>query len=180
MALAWSPDNKLAALLLRNSTWSISAWDIKENQSIQRLSRAFPTRVRTRFGDTGNQLSWSPDGKYLAIGVGNSLWIENQLGDAILLKQDNNTPWTLAWSPDSKLLALLANGGNTIEVWIAATAGSQKVGTFTDAHNDTELGALAWSTDSKSVLAVDRYGSTEENSIVLKSWHKLTRSSVFQ
>jgi serine/threonine protein kinase len=175
MAIAWSPDDTRVAALLRSDSWSVTAWDIsltawdiKGDQNRQRFSRSLATGLNANIDDKGNRIAWSPDGKYLAVGVGNSLWIVNQSGDAVLLKQESDAPWTFAWSPDSKLLALLANGGKTVEVWIAATAGSHKVGTFTDATDDVELGALAWSTDGKSVLAVD--SSVEGNGIALKSW----------
>ncbi len=102
-------------------------------------------------------LSWSPDGKSIAMSQGDSnirIWDAARGGDITNLQAVNSSVLTLAWSPNGKYLA--SGGGSTqavmadhqAQVWNMA---SKSVTIYTG-HSQT-ISALSWSPDSTQIAS---------------------------
>lgn len=122
-----------------------------------------PGQLRTL---TGHELwvetvAWSPDGKLVASGAGDTtvrVWNPDTGEQVQLLHDFNGGIAQVAWSPDSKYLALVANmPRNQVQIWDAATW--SRVHAWT---SQREVSSVAWSPDGRS-LAVGTGGQTLGN-----------------
>ncbi len=146
-AVGWSPDANF--LCAGNHAGTIRIWEAESGRQVRDLN----ARIGTRNMGMIRSLSWSRDGKRIAVG-------ENHLGhvqiwDALAgrLEQSidahNHVVSDLAWSPDSSRLATIS-ADQRMFVWSASDWTKQL--SIEPAH-DGEARALAWSSDGKALVS---------------------------
>lgn len=102
-------------------------------------------------------VSWSPDGKYIAV-----LWDDSQMQvlDAStftdVFSHEVGSGYGFAWSPDSQYLASIGREDNTIQIWKIATkqcvtGPDHQCLTYTG--HTAPIEALAWSPSGRSIAS---------------------------
>lgn len=173
-AFAWSPDTKRIA----SSTAGIV--------TIQDATTGKHSVTFTPPGGVGGSilaLSWSANGKYLAVGSGQLFIINAMTGALIRTFPDTtgltgngsgaplgahlpfsggNMVYATAWSPDGKLMATSLNGGaygNIIDIW--NTSNGQVIYTFRGQTSDSGPSSVSWSADGKYIASASYSGSVQ-------------------
>ncbi len=110
----------------------------------------------------GSLLSWSPDGKRLAIRPGekSGLQIWDPFQGKLVANVDSKEPdWAygyFAWSPDSKTLAILRSGPPSSRFDIAEAASGKTIYS-SDEGRTTGAVRVAWCPDGKTLLLGDSF-----------------------
>jgi WD40 repeat protein len=151
MSLAWSPDSKQLAFraFVTDPATSrpgyVSVWAPSSEQGWENAGSDSLVRITGLEGKS--EVSWSPDGKYLAASAGDDLklidtadWQNWQ--SSLTLTSYPNSVGHVRWSPDGKLIAL--GSSPTVEVWDVQQRKQVVSFPLFDAVND-----IAWSPDSK-------------------------------
>ncbi|MEM7795203.1 MAG: TIR domain-containing protein [Cyanobacteria bacterium P01_C01_bin.118] len=111
-------------------------------------------RILRGHTDWIGNISWSPDGRFLASPSGDNticIWNVSNSECRTILKGHTNLVNSVAWSPDGRRLAS-ASSDNTIRLWHVATG---KYLQILKGHADVVI-SVAWSPDGK-VLASSSY-----------------------
>ncbi len=128
------------------------------NQSLEFDWKSFPT-------DGAFGLTWSPDNLHLALSnrYGNQIWIFDLQTKTVEKRIDlpdipeNVGPASASWSPDGSLIAVAQ--GN---IYLVDAATGDIVQTYTkkEAHSTEHISiaAIKWSSDSKSLAAMETVG----------------------
>lgn len=167
LGLAWSPDGK--KLVACDDTGTLRIWNVanpltasKSILSINAVARGIIqlfTLPDTQ-GETipvVNALTWSPNGKYIAVASDVASIIDATTGTlvrALGSAKNNESIARIAWSPDGRYLATArSNGtnqkGNTrIQIW--ATNGWIEVRQLAGEYDTCS--SIAWNRDSKRLL----------------------------
>ena len=145
---AWSPDG--TRIVCPTST-GIQIWDIAQMDVVKHIDFAM---VKMSAGESIASLSWSSNGKYIAVGLLNSN--ETVILDVLSPKQPIYTTiadvgsYGVMWSPNGTYLAIIDN--DTVN--IAFPAGNSFE--FVRYQLPAIVTALAWSSDSKYVVTANR------------------------
>jgi len=112
--MTFSPDGRLLAT--RGWADSVKIWDVATKQLVASLAGGGATLQRN------GPLAFSPDGKTLAVGAGNTITLVDLASHQVTLtlKGHTGTVWSLAFSPDGNTLASGSTDG-TVRLWHAAT-----------------------------------------------------------
>jgi WD40 repeat protein len=148
MSLAWSPDSKQLAFraFLTDPSSSrsgyVSVWAPSSEQGWEDANSDSLIKLDGLEGKS--DVSWSPDGKYLAASAGDDLKLIDTATWQISMTLTSypNSVGHVRWSPDGKLLTV--GGSPTVEVWDVQQRKQVKSFPLFDAVND-----VAWSPDSK-------------------------------
>lgn len=139
--IAWSPDGSLLAV---SPVWGgqnevdIRIWDVRTAREVRSL--------RMAPGIPRPMLSWSHEGKYLAVpGGGVYVWETSTWIQAAILNYPATVSW-IAWSPNAPRLAVVGN--NTIHVWDATTRREEVM-----RGHSGDVFAVAWSPDGKRLAS---------------------------
>lgn len=101
--VAWSPDGELFAAV--NELHQIIVWDISTQSKIAQFV-GYQTAIK--------DISWHPQGQYLAIAAEDGIYIWNfQTGNSVLVQKNGNP--VIEWSPDGTKLATAAD--NIVTIW---------------------------------------------------------------
>ena len=143
-ATAWSPDGHLmATAFIGSSGQSVQVWNTSTGHLVQ---------TYTGHAYVVGSLSWSADGTSVASADGASIQVWNALtGQRIYDFEENTTciNGEVAWSPDGQTLAYLSCD----QVRMVNPFSGQLLRTHTGPHDRSELSALAWSPDGKSIAS---------------------------
>jgi serine/threonine-protein kinase len=122
---SWSPDGAYLAYQLSTDASNTNVIDgsISSRVAIQRWGDANAELIDGDAGRASTGLQWSPDGRHLAGGDANDVWLHTLGGESKLLIEDAAFP---TWSPDGKEIAFQRNSGQDHrEVWIVPVAGGE-------------------------------------------------------
>jgi len=143
--IAWSPDGSLLAASpvgAGQNEVDIRIWDVRTASEVRSL--------RMAPGIPRPMLSWSHDGKYLAVpGGGVYVWETSTWMQTAYLRYPVSVSW-IAWSPNAPRLAVVVS--NTIRVWDATTRREMVM-----RGHSGDVFAVAWSPDGKRLAS----GSTD-------------------
>lgn len=170
-AFAWSPDSKRVA---SSTNSQVQIWDATTGKH----SLAF-----TPSGEGGSvlSLSWSPNGRYLAVASEQVQIINATTGavvrtfpDPVSLSDSSSSSHisamtslnggtgadATAWSPDGTLMATALHGayGNVVDVWNPST--DQTVFTF-HGQSSNGVASISWSPDGKYIASAGNDGTVE-------------------
>ncbi len=169
-AIAFSLDGQTLASGSRSDR-TVHLWDVQTQKRVGSLQ--FPGRR----GVTA--LSYSPDGKTLAVGYGNGdivMWDPKTHEKTALLDTNSSVLSTLAFSPNGKLLASGGSEDPTISLWDVQT--QTLMGSF-DGHTrhdgaipDSEVSAVVFSPDGKTLAS----GSSIDDTVRL--WDVANRAQI--
>jgi WD40 repeat protein len=139
--ISWSPKGEAIASTINDTT--VVVWEPLTGNAVRHFSGDVPVGA----------LSWSPDGRYLAIGyynpgdnvkiydIASGKFIKTIPGSA------DDLVYSLSWSPDSKFLAI--GCGNEVHIWNVAT---QKPTLIYQGHKGAVM-SVYWSHSGKYVLS---------------------------
>lgn len=160
--VAWSPDGKQIASEAADET-------------VQQWNAVSGSRIFT-YNTSPTALSWSPNGKYLAIAafvrVGQGIvqvWdtVTHRMVTSYPSPYPDFYPYSIAWSPDNKRIAI-DTFETTIRIWDVSTGDTPAILT----RPDGGLTDVAWSPDG-TYLAASSEGGT------VRIWEVLTGKNVF-
>jgi len=119
----WSPDGTRFAYQLSTDTTEVVSRDgsAANRVAIQRWGDANAELIGGDAGRASTALQWSPDGRFLAGGDADNVWLHRPGGESKLLIEDAAFP---TWSPDGTEIAFQRNAGQDHrEIWIQPLAG---------------------------------------------------------
>jgi WD40 repeat protein len=142
---AWAPDGKLLAATASDST--VRLWDAATAQPVRTLEG------QVVFVE-GFLIAWSADGKMVAAGGGQRLWVWSAESGKLLWQNDKHQNlFRIAWSPDSRRLATTDYVDNgQVRIWEAQTGKLVHASAWPSS-------ALAWSPDGKTLAAAPAQGN---------------------
>jgi WD40 repeat protein/serine/threonine protein kinase/tetratricopeptide (TPR) repeat protein len=139
-SLAWSPDSRLLASVRVDQT--IDVWEVETGTEEARINDT----------EGAHAVSWSPDGKQLAVaGSWNGairLWSLNTGRRIARLVGHRGTVYGMSWSPDGRRLAT-ASHDHTVRVWNVEAA--QETAIFRG--HTAPVFAVDWSPDGRSIAS---------------------------
>jgi len=150
---AWSPDGQLVAFI-RDSLNSSSVF-------VRRADGSTPDRLLSRLDRQVQEVSWSPDGRWLvlrtdngAAGVGDVVGVRTS-GDTVpvSLVASDFTELHPAVSPDSRWLAYASNESGTNEIYVRPFPGTTGARWQVSNGGGTEP---RWSPDGRELFFLDR------------------------
>ena len=137
LGLAWSPDSSKIAVIvgvLKDATIDVSLMIYGREGGIDRAMPLSGDQT-TRFPLRNTNLSWSPDGRYLAF-MPVFTGVDHMNSEIMLIQISRNRQQVLvqtdeplnsfAWSPDGKWLAYTAG----VEIWAASLGGFERGGNY--------------------------------------------------
>jgi WD40 repeat protein len=173
-ALTWSQNPKRLALATQNRAW---IWDMNAGQYTMIAEASAPAmNLRT--------LSWSPDGRYLAIG-NNPVQVIDPTTDAVSFTYPVHAFWpavgndyqavitALAWSPDSSFLAIAAlrsGNGCVVQIWDVPKGLLEN--SFESEACKYGISSISWSADAQYIASAD--------GITVQAWEALTSKVIFK
>lgn len=127
-AAVWSPDGSELAYTLAAGAGSPPRVERRKIRDGTTRQIAFRSPAGGAFGCL--DLSWSPDGQFIACVQGNSynhqttrLWVIRLSDEQVIALTDNRLiNWSPIWSPDSRTLFFTSNRGSTMDLWMQALA----------------------------------------------------------
>ncbi|GCE16102.1 WD40 repeat domain-containing protein [Tengunoibacter tsumagoiensis] len=135
---SWSPNDQSVASMTYGTVYGFKVviWD--PQTGLVKKTILVPDANVSNYG---RDLSWSPDGTYLALGVSqDEVFVWNAVTGELVTKNTHvGGSNGLAWSPDSKYLV---TSGNTTAVWEVATG--TIISTF-----EKDASEVSWSPDGK-------------------------------
>jgi len=144
---SWSPDGKLIASSVDGIAYGyeVQVWDSQTgNLAFKLQPNAAPTP-----SDYINQVSWSPDGKYIALTVDGNEQVWNVATKSMVIKYPGGN---FAWSPDGKdIVSTEANGNMLVRVAL-----TDKIIYTYDGHAGQANGrdfVVAWSPNGKRIAS---------------------------
>lgn len=152
-ALAWSPDSKNVALLVRQSETnehSVLIWDVVNRQQTARLG----TQIQESDNHQDTPLAWSPTGDYLATILNTKLELlhvsdsSKNVTFSEAFKEDYHL---LAWSPGGQYLAATDSGQTSI--WDSSK--KEQVRVLYRGQIAFRIEKLAWPRDGQEVALVN-------------------------
>lgn len=195
MSISFSPDGKLLAS--DDGLYTIDLWDVSKEEKLSTftITEKHGDKTSTYYRNNSKGLAISPDGKKLACGRENVIYLwDTATGDEISVlipERLSNSNMTLQFSPDSNILLSACNGtiinydpdqiikpdgayitksssvygGGTFQLW---DTNSGELLTTITGHTDV-IDAFSFSADGKT-LATGSWDGT----ILLWDWEKIT------
>jgi DNA-binding winged helix-turn-helix (wHTH) protein/Tol biopolymer transport system component len=118
-----------------------------------------------RVGDLfGQDATYSPDGRRIAMIKGNQLWIANRDGsDATKIGSLPSMAWTMHWSPDAQWLrfALFESDKTRFRLWEASSDGKVVRPLLSDWKDSSEKLSGVWLTADDFLFSATRRGSVD-------------------
>lgn len=99
---ALSPDSRWLAVRLRGN-------DVDTLILLSLQKRGLPLVLAE--GPPGEGLAWSPDGKYLAFGLGETLWLTDRAAHVLATKEVTGILWAVSWLDHTSLWAVVSVDG---------------------------------------------------------------------
>lgn len=158
----WSPDGQLIAYVSDSSSYNPTVWLMNRDGSGKR-----PLSAIAATQEAADGLSWSPDGKQLAVasfGRDTSQIVAVDLARGVV-RQLTATPRGAldpAWSPDGQLLAYAARESDHMEIRIRRLDGGQE----TTVARDGFSRAPTWSPDGRQLAFISSKGGSFEVYVV--------------
>jgi WD40 repeat protein len=158
---SWSPDGTLIASSVDGGGYGyeVQVWNSQTGTLVYKLQ---PNTNPTP-GDYISEVSWSPDGKYIALTVDGNVQVWSIATKSIVTKY---TGVRFSWSPDSKKIVSTEVNGS-VQVWNALTGAM--IFNY-EGHVGQGLGAVAWSPDGKRIASAG---------IDVQVWNATTGAKVY-
>lgn len=132
----WSPDGK--SLGVADTFGTLRIHEVPSFRVVRTLAQPAERRL--------SDLSWSPDGRFLAGLLGTKgLWIWDLEDEARSQLLRSATAMGLVWTPSSKLIAALPSGANPVWDPKASSVGAPR-------PTKGYVGAIAWAHDGSSLV----------------------------
>jgi len=156
---AWSPDGRLIAFLREDNRRAVALWVIAASGGAEH-------KIRTLSGSNPSRISWSADGRALAVADSDPpeappriflVSLASGAGSAITAPpKSGEGDWQPAFSPDGRTLAFVRNSGSfqtgTLNLLPVNRRGAP-VGTQAAIASDRmDLSDIAWSADGHSLI----------------------------
>lgn len=154
----WSPDGQLIAYVSDSSSYNPTVWLMNRDGSGKR-----PLSAIAATQEAADGLSWSPDGKQLAVasfGRDASQIVAVDLNRGVV-RQLTETPRGAldpAWSPDGQFLAYAARESDHMEIRIRRVDGGSEMTVVRDGFSR----APAWSPDGRQLAFISSKGGSFE------------------
>ena len=172
---AWSPDGKQIAFisgrsgsLLNRQALNIYVMDANGRNVVQLTGRSKDSLPSYGYAHP----AWSPDGKRIAFGYGDAIYVMNADGTSPVkitdVYQFYPSEISPSWSPDGKSITFMEDGANGSDIYIIRTDGS---GRRQLTRNFIILADPAWSPDGKKIMFAGRAKSCTD----CKSYFCVTR-----
>lgn len=173
--MAWSPDSRYIVFpatssnnWLAGQAWSMEIWDSQTQKKVSEIGGTLPMSRGGSFYYDVSGLAWSPDGKTIAVGIDNDIWLidltydqggPHQIRTSFLnAAAMNNTSGfalnILTWSPNNRYLAISQDHEAGFRVYDVFSGKSVFMNT---AVLQSTIAGLAWSVDSRRITTVDDY-----------------------
>jgi len=159
LALTWHP--KLSIFATGCQGGVVKLWQVEEDQTINEVSAI---KLAPSSGNSWIELlKWSPDGKHLSIGNGNSVMLSTIMGEmSTSFSFPNGTVAAIDWHPRGSLLAIAGYGG--VLIYNVLKPKEKPI----VLERKGSLLSLSWSPDGKYILA-----GCQDNAVAL--WRFRTR-----
>ncbi len=179
---SWSPDGTLIASSVDGGAYGfeVQVWNSQTGNLVYKLQpNASPTP-----SDSIGQVSWSPDGKYIALTVDGNVQVWSVATKKMTITYPGGV---FAWSPDSKNI-VSAEGDGSVQVWNALTGkmifnyeghmGQGNGGATTVAWSPSGKRIASAGTDvqvwdattGKNVYTYKGHGSDQNTAIISLAW----------
>jgi WD40 repeat protein len=154
-SIAWSPNGMLVASTTQ--VGSVRIWNVAKRATTLMYPGDQNQNMYNAVTDAYNNLSWSPDGRFIAFGNNDDkIRVANVSNpQSQLLYVDAGSSQvvnTVVWSPDGKYIAF---GGESANVYIRNLNNKPAFVTYT---NTAPITALAWSRNGKFIASGGRDG----------------------
>ena len=159
LALTWHPKLSLFATSCQGGM--VKLWEVEDDYTINEVSAI---EITPNSGSSWIELlKWSPDGKHLSIGNGNSVMLCTIMGEiSISFSFPNGTVAAIDWHPRGSLLAIAGYGG--VLIYNVLKPKEKPI----VLERKGSLLSLSWSPDGKYILA-----GCQDNAVAL--WRFRTR-----
>ena len=164
-AVAWSPDGRsiTSACSATGTDRTVHLWKATTGQTL----RKYDTHSHWMPNFSVFSLSWSSDGRHIAVGTWGKIWVWNvETGQLSTYGNHSDAVVSVAWSPGDQLIASCA--GQEVSVWNTVNGKSLAC---SPGHSDRVRG-VKWSPDGL-------YIASASNDRTVKIWNALTGDHIF-